>query len=119
MGKPGNSTFQQVIQTEWNIVPCFFGFVQAIYIQQVVKQMGYVPAYYPYVVQMIVTLLLVTGAMANSALPPMTFSGTQMSYDMVRMIFLRISSSEAFCFTVSSRRLRFFSFSRISRWIIK
>ena len=61
MGETGNGTFQQVVQTEGDIVPCFFGFVQTVYIQQVVKQMGYMLAYYPYVVQMIVPLLFVTG----------------------------------------------------------
>ena len=60
MGETGNGTLQQVIQVERDIVPCFLGLVQTIYIQQIVKQVSNMSAYYPYVVQMVIPMLFIT-----------------------------------------------------------
>ena len=61
MGETGNGTPQQVIQVERDIVPCFLGLVQAIYIQQVVKQVSNMSTYYFYIVQMVVPAFLIAG----------------------------------------------------------
>ena len=52
---------------------------------------------------------------ASSALPLITFRGARMSWEIVRMIFFRISNSAMFCSIVSSRCFLFFALTLISR----
>ncbi len=61
MGEAEGNAFQQGIQVERHIVAGFLGLVQAVHVQQVVKQVYNVPAHDPDVVQVRVPAFLFTG----------------------------------------------------------
>ena len=61
MGEAEGNAFQQGIQVERHIVAGFLGLVQAVHVQQVVKQVYNVPAHDSDVVQVRVPAFLLTG----------------------------------------------------------
>ena len=69
MGEAENGTFQQVFKAERHIVADFFGLVQTVHVQQVVKQVYHVFTDNSDVVQVIVPAFLFTSVRSQFGTP--------------------------------------------------